>query len=752
MRRTMIGVIAVAAWCVSLGVAAEPNALGPLPADFPAMTAHIYDANAIAPGYVFLAVALNVEGVGHYLMILNNDGTPVWYKKVAAHDEIYNFGVMPNGLLHYAPFIQAHSYAGGGDVIHTLMDEDFNIVEEVRPGNGYVAEGHDFQLLPNGHILLTGYYLSPVDMSKIVPGGTPNALVSGGVVQELDSQRNAVFQWRSWDHYGFEDFFSTLTTDARAKDAVINTFHLNAVWLDDDGHILLTTPQPAARLASSGWIKKINRQTGEVMWTLGGKDNQFTFVGVSQADGIESCTGHGMYRLENGNLLIYDNGDTQGKRSSRVYEYKLDEVNKVATLVWTYAPSTITSGSGRGNAQRLPNGNTMIGWGTPATGKVIPAATEVTQDGRKVWELYFDNPVLNSYRAFRFVFPSQLKAIEVSEYELATGNTYDFGETGVSLKVVTGGGGYNALSVTREPYAPVYPEFPGKAPRVLAVRVKVTPVAIASMTAEIRFDADVLGLRDPSRLTVYYRPFAGRGLFLPLPTLYNPVTKQLKATMDHFGEFIFGYPDLDDVPLAPVLNEPESYRGVQEVEVIAPVMAKSNKQYTVNQALPILLSWSPTGLAREYELQIAADPDFAAAVVDLPSQTDAYYVWDAADPNTTYWYRVRTYNEGGASVWSTGSFQTIPPMVKATIPNGGEVWKKGLSYFIQWDDNIMENVVIELYRGDTCLKTIATVPSTGAYKWEVNLDLEAGSDYSIKVSSSADPALFDVSDSPFTLE
>jgi hypothetical protein len=141
-RMTLMIAIAVslsgAAYAASGDVGLDPNT--GLPSDFPAMTAHTYDANAIAPGYVFLAVALNVEGVGHYLMILNNDGAPVWYKKVG-HDEIYNFGVMPNGLLHYAPFIEAHSYAGGGDVIHTLMDEDFNIVEEVRPGNGYVGGG-----------------------------------------------------------------------------------------------------------------------------------------------------------------------------------------------------------------------------------------------------------------------------------------------------------------------------------------------------------------------------------------------------------------------------------------------------------------------------------------------------------------------------------------------------------------------------------------------------------------------------------
>jgi hypothetical protein len=44
-----------------------------------------------------------------------------------------------------------------------------------------VAESHEFQLLPNGHALMLSYELQPVDMSKIVPGGHPGALVVGSI-------------------------------------------------------------------------------------------------------------------------------------------------------------------------------------------------------------------------------------------------------------------------------------------------------------------------------------------------------------------------------------------------------------------------------------------------------------------------------------------------------------------------------------------------------------------------------------------
>jgi hypothetical protein len=739
------------------------KAHGDLPVNFPGITTHIYDANVIADGYVFLTVSKEVEGVGYYVMILDNDGTVYWYKELP-EDYSYDFKVLPNGHLHYAQLFHHHTYAGGGDVVHVILDENFNEVETIEAGNGYVAEAHDFQLLPNGNVLLFGYYLNEVDMSKIVEGGHPGALISGGIVQELDSQRNVIFQWRTWDYYSFEDFFSTLTDDPRAQSAVINTFHLNTMNQDNDGHIFVMTPQPATRLPRSGWVKKINRQTGEIMWTLGGDYNEFTFVGVDPNEAPGHFTGHAFHRIRNGNVLDYDNGSRDLTVSSRVHEYKLDEQNKIAEHVWTYVPDDIISGLGRGNAQRLPNGNTMIGWGN-VKGTPNPAATEVTPEGRKVWELYFDDPKVGSYRAFRFPYPPSSQAIEHTEYELATGNPYFFDDTGVSMKVLSGGGGYNEVTVTREPYAPVYPVFTGKAPRVLPVRVKLEEYDIPSMTAQLSFDANTNNpgyfdfidnpcFGEPCDLTIYHRQTPGYGLFLPLATDYNPVKLALRATMTQFGEFIFCYDDIEDVPYAPILNEPESDRGVQEYMVIAPRKADPCVVYTVNQELPISLSWTPKGFAQWHHLQVATDEDFTALVVNSDWMTESRYTWSSANPNTTYYWRAHIVNNNGVSTseWSTGSFATVPPMVEVTAPNGGENWRRGLDYFIKWNDNIAEDVVIELYKDEALIETIGTVPSDRAYGWEVGLTLEPGCDYSIKVKSSTNGALFDESDGTFSID
>ena len=755
MRITRVGLLYVTV-AAFLGLACT-NLNAQLPPDFPGLTVTTCDTNAVGDGYIFLEVTDSSTNGGYYVMMLDNTGSPVWYQSVTNYT--YDFKVLPNGYLHYADIYHTHSWTGGGDCTHQILDDSYNPEETITAGNGYVADSHDIQLLPNGHVLLEGYYLTQMDVSKYVVGGYPNALVAGAVIQELDQQRNVVFQWRTWDHFTIPIYFPpTAFTNSAAKNPVIDALHINGVVMDTDGNLLVSN------FGMDVW--KINRQTGQIMWRLGGPANQFSFVGVNPQQALGDFSGHTLSRLDNGDIMIYCNADQQATRPSKVYEFKLDETNKVATLVWSYSSPTNYYAWHYGSAQRLPNGNTFIGWGgadiMPGIGGVtnqwIPACSEVTPDGTVVFQMQFNDPKMASYRAYRSVYPPASQAVMNSVYQPADGNTYDFDPTGVSTTVLDGGGGYSELTVTREPYAPVNAQFPSKAPRVLPMRVGLTCWGIYQLDAQLEFDATSFGFADPASLTVYYRPQTGQGLLLPQTTAYNPVTHTLVVIMTMFspeydlGEFIFGYPDVAEVPYPPLLAQVESYPGVQTQDVIGPNPALTGTVYEVNQELPILLSWSPNGFARSYEIQIATNADFSSPVLDVAGQTDAFTVWTNAAPNTTYFYRVNTSNDGGTSGWSSGSFQTLAPMVKVTVPNGGEAWQRGLKYFIQWNDNIAENVVIDLYKSGVFLKSLATNAPTGAYQWQVGLDLVPGNDYSIKISSVTNGALFGTSDMPFNID
>jgi hypothetical protein len=706
------------------------HASAQLPQNFPTLTVTTNYAAAVSDGYIFQAINLPTPGVGYYAMIVGNDGNPVWYTELT--NACWDFKVLPNGYLHYAQQIHALAYTGGGDVVHQILDDNHNPVESIQAGNGYVAEGHEFQMLPNGHVLLIGYYLTQVDMSQVVSNGNPAAQVSGAILQELDAQRNVVWQWRFWDHYPFTSQWVNSTA------AVISEFHVNCAFLDNDGNLVVSTPD---------WVKKINRQDGEIMWHLGGVENQFTFAGVSQQQGISDFASHDINRLANGDVLLYNNSKFGAPgSSSSAKEYSLDETNKIATLVWEYQPKPGIPGPFQGSAQRLTNGNTFIGWGgLPA---VTPAACTEVSGTNVVFQMKFDNTNVVSYRSFKFAYPPSSEALVVSLKELASGNTYTFDGAGVSLSITAGGGGYNILNLTREHYAPVYPLFQGTAPRVLPLRLSLSQSSIQTLNATFNIDAQSLPYSQPTNLTVYYRPTTGRGLFAPQPTTFNPVTQQLSVDLalssagSDMGELLVGYPDVADVPYPPLLDEVKNYPGVQAFNVVAPALAEPSATNSVNQAVPVWLSWSPKGFARYYQVQISTDPEFSTNLVSVAFQTDALYVFTNAFPNTTYFYRVKTVNDGGSSAWSTGAFQTVPPAIAITFPNGGEALRRGVSYFVRWTDNLSENVNISLHKGGTFIKSIATnAPGNGAAQWQVGFDLAPGSDYSIQISSVTDDTL-----------
>src|SRR4030095_11969934 len=249
-------------------------------------------------------------------------------------------------------------------------------------GNNYLTDLHELRVLPNNHALLLSYDKEHVDMSQIVPGGDPNALVTGLILQEIDSYKNVVFQWIIGDH--------VLITDATHENLVSNLIdyvHGNAIEIENDGNLLLSSRHMDE-------ITKINRTTGDMIWRLGGKHNEFTFLN----DPIGFSHQHAIRRIANGHITLFDNGNYHSPRFSRAVEYSLDEENKTATLVWQYRHSPDIYGSAMGYVQRLSNNNTLISWGA-----ANPTLTEVRYDGTKAYELTFSAGVY-TYRAFRYDF------------------------------------------------------------------------------------------------------------------------------------------------------------------------------------------------------------------------------------------------------------------------------------------------------------------------------------------------------------
>jgi hypothetical protein len=94
--------------------------------------------------------------------------------------------------------------------------------------------------------------------------------------------------------------------------------------------------------------------------------------------------------------MLFDNGNFHTPQYSRAVEYRMDEVEKKVDLIWEYRNTPEIYAFAMGNIQRLPNGNTLIGWGASTT-----TLTEVGYDKTVRYTLAVPNGQW-SYRAFRY--------------------------------------------------------------------------------------------------------------------------------------------------------------------------------------------------------------------------------------------------------------------------------------------------------------------------------------------------------------
>ena len=249
-------------------------------------------------------------------------------------------------------------------------------IDTLRCEGTVVADYHDIQILENGNYILQAYDSIFVDMSTIVDGGQPVTWIKGIlVIQMFDINDELISEWNAWDHLDISQY-----TNLNLESNAIAWMHGNSVEWDDNNQILVSN-------RASNEILKIDLQSGEVLWHIGGPLNQFTFINDPK-QGFRMQ--HDVRRLENGNISLFDNGVTHNPPISRALEYQINEEEKTAELVWEYIHPDSIVGFSMGSVQRLPNNNTLINWGSISNSGAL--ITEVTIDKAIVLEIQFPNP------------------------------------------------------------------------------------------------------------------------------------------------------------------------------------------------------------------------------------------------------------------------------------------------------------------------------------------------------------------------
>ena len=340
-----------------------------VPTGFPLIT--ITTNNNPDPEYIFID---NRGGNGTpYNVIFDNSGSPVWYQLMP--DERRDMKVQHNGVLTMLARTGGYRFVG--------LNTNYVQVASYWAVNGYSVDEHELQVLADGTYFLIGDHSETVDLSRYISGGSTSAGVTENCIQQFTPAGDLIFQWRAWDHLDVAGQQDVVTTTAPGDFS-----HMNAIDVDTDGHILLSSRNLSE-------ITKINQDTGEVIWRLGGTHNQFTYVNDPLGGQRNQ---HAIRVVATNHYTLFDNGNGHSPQMSRGVEYLLDPTNMTATLVWQYptTPTTSLFSYYMGNVQRLPNGNTLINW---ALGN-LPKLTEVRPDGTKAYEMNWTDG-FEAYRVWR---------------------------------------------------------------------------------------------------------------------------------------------------------------------------------------------------------------------------------------------------------------------------------------------------------------------------------------------------------------
>jgi hypothetical protein len=321
-------------------------------------------------------------------MILNGKGQLIWFDPMTnQHTSAFNLRVQHYHRKPVLTWWQGRVLVPAGygiDGEDVIVNQRLQTVAVLHAGEGYSSDLHEFQLTQHGTALITAFAPVKTDLSSV--GGPKDGTVLDGVIEELDVKTGRVlWSWHALGHVPLPASHAGKPTPGQPYDY----FHINSIEQLPDGNLLIS--------ARNTWaVYEISRTTGKVVWTLGGKDSEFTMDPGTNFEWQHDARLH-----RDGILTLFDDAATPKEEpQSRALRLTVDtDAMKVGLKrAYTHQPAAIASAEG--SAQLLPNGDIFVGWGTD------PDFSEYTPSGKQVWNGSFSG-VIQSYRAYRFHWHSQ---------------------------------------------------------------------------------------------------------------------------------------------------------------------------------------------------------------------------------------------------------------------------------------------------------------------------------------------------------
>lgn len=337
-----------------------------LPHDFPVMTA-TGSAGAV-PGWYLTGNALASAGSNTYAMVLDGNGTPVWYQK--APGGAVNVEALAGDKIAWMA-LNGPGVGADPSVGYTAYDLGSQTTQTIK-ASVLPTDPHELLPMANGDYLLIG---SPVRQTPVTFGGTSYSAIVDCVVQEVNPQGSLVWSWRASDHVSPASTVHASPASIGGR-TVLDVYHCNSADVDPGtGQVLVSMRNTSAVYL----VKRVNPsgalvQNGPVLWKLNGcgnsqpdPDHEQVLALQSDPEGCFDAQHDARFR-PNGDVSIYDDHTYQQGGGARGVEYSIDTATSSATWDSQYQDQPAGgNGNATGSFRRYDNGSdNLVGWGLRA--------------------------------------------------------------------------------------------------------------------------------------------------------------------------------------------------------------------------------------------------------------------------------------------------------------------------------------------------------------------------------------------------
>ena len=314
-------------------------------------------------------------------MIIDGRGRLVWFRQLPPPTVATNLRLQRYSGRKVLTWWQGQvTIAAFGLGEGIIANTRYHTLKVVHVGNGYQADLHEFRLTRSGDALFTVNSLVMIHLPGTAPGTRSPVLDS--ILQAVDIRTGLVtWEWHALGHIPLADSYATAATSA-----YFDAYHMNSIEPLAHNRLLVSARDTAA-------IYEIDRATGRIIWTLGGKASSFRMQ-----PGSRFFFQHDASMLPGNRVSLFDDeaGPPIKASSSRGLILALDLRHHTARVARQYhRPDGAPVANSEGSFQTLPGGNLFVGFGS------TPFFSDFSPSGALLFDARLPTDD-GSYREFTF--------------------------------------------------------------------------------------------------------------------------------------------------------------------------------------------------------------------------------------------------------------------------------------------------------------------------------------------------------------